>query len=179
MTSLITNGIRRNRRWLNVLMFPFSVLLWLDVASNRDSILHAIGKLGLAIPGYGTVNFILLVIALAWSFVGCFVATTTFKVDIELRPLLYFLFGISSIVAITSLVGIVFDNWFATHFFFGLAWEFLELFAATWISWIILFKPSRRNLFSGLLGSGLFGVLALIAVTSIALLICPRVTFRF
>jgi hypothetical protein len=92
---------------------------------------------------------------------------------------LYFLLGISLVVGVTSLVGIIFDNWFSIHFLFGLGWELLELFVAGWIGWIAFFKPSRRSRFYDLPASGLFGLLGLIIVTSIALLICPRVTFRF
>jgi hypothetical protein len=170
MPSQISNTIRRNRWWLNALMFLFSVLVWLDVSSNRNSILHAIGKLGFATHGYGSVNVILLTVALIWSF-GCyFIAAATCNVDIKIRPSLYFLFGISSLVTTSSLVTVIFDNWFSIHFLSAIAFEFLELLAAGWISWIIFFRPSHRNRFSDLLGSGLFGIFGLIAVTSVALL---------
>jgi hypothetical protein len=160
-------------------MFPFSVLVWLDVSLNRGSILHAIGKLGFAIRGYGTVNVMLLVGALTWSVGGFLVAAVTCDVDVRMRALLYFLLSISFVVAVTSLVGIIFDTWFSISFLLGLAWEFLELLIAGWISWTIFFKLSHRNQFSDLLGSGLLGIFGLIAVTSIGLLVCPRVAFRF
>ena len=178
MPSQISNIVHRNRKWLNGLMFPFSALVWLDVSSNRDSILHAIGKLGFAVPGYGTVNVILLVGALTWSLGGFFVTAMTCDVNVRITTSLYFLLGISFIVALTSLVGIIFDTWFSIHFLLGLAWELLELFVAGWISWAVFFEPSHRNRFSNLFGSGLFGVFGLIAITSIGLLVCPRVTFR-
>jgi hypothetical protein len=179
MPSKIWNVIHRNRRWLNGLMLPFSALVWLDVSSNRNNILHAIGKLGFAIRGYGTVNVILLVVALIWSLGGYLLVTTTCNVDIKIRSSLYFFLGISSVVAATGLVGVIFDSWFSTHFLLGSAFELLELLLSIWISWFIFFRPSHRNRFSDLLGSGLFGLFGLIAVTSVALLVFPRVGFRF
>ena len=179
MPSQISNRIRRNRWWLNALIFLFSMLVWLGVSSNRNSILHTIGKLGFSTHGNGTVNVILLAIALIWSF-GCyFIAATTCNVDIKIRPPLYFLFGISSLVATSSLIAVIFDNWFSIHFLSAIAFEFLELFAAGWISWIIFFRPGYRNRFSDLLGSSLFGIFGLIAVTSVTLLVFPGVGFRF
>jgi hypothetical protein len=142
MPSQISNTIRRNRWWVNALIFPFSVLVWLDVSSNRNSILHAIGKLGFATQGYGSVNFILLPVALIWS-LGCyFIAATICNVDIKIRPSLYFLFGISSLVTTSSLTAVIFDNWFSIHFLSAIAFEFLELLAAGWISWIIFSDPA-------------------------------------
>lgn len=177
--SQISNTIRRNQWWLNALIFLFSVLVWLGVSSNRNSILHTIGKLGFSTHGYGTVNVILLAVALTWSF-GCyFIAATTYNVDIKIRPSLYFLFGISSVAATSSLAAVIFDNWFSIHFLSAITFEILELLAAGWISWIVFFKPSHRNQFSDLLGSGLFGILGLIAVTSVTLWVFPRVGFRF
>jgi hypothetical protein len=179
MPSQIVNIVHRNRRWLNGVMLLLSALVWLDVSSNRNSILHAVGKLGFATAGYGTVNVILLVGALIWSAGGFLVAAMTCDVDVRTRTSLYFLLGASFVVALTSLVAVIFDTWFSIHFFFGIMLELLELVVAGWIGWAIFFRPSHRNLFSDLLGSGLFGVHGLIAVTSIGLLICPRMTFRF
>jgi len=45
--------IRGSRASLNGLMFLLSTLVWLSVSSNRNNILHAIGKLGFATHGYG------------------------------------------------------------------------------------------------------------------------------
>jgi len=140
--------------------------------------LHAIGKLGFAVSGYGTVNVILLSGALFWSVAAFLIAAKTYEVDLTISRALRFVLSSLLVVAATSLIGIVFDNWFSTHFLAGLALELLELFVAGCVSWIIFFRPLLRNRSSNILGGGLFGILGLIGTTSVGLLFFPRVTFR-
>jgi hypothetical protein len=160
-------------------MFLLSALFWLGVSSNRNNILHAIGKLGSATSGYGTVNLPLLLVALCWSIGGCLVAATIYDVDIKSKRLVYLFLGIVIVVAAMAALGIFFDERSSTSLFLALAIEPLELIVASLIGWIILFKPSNRIGLSGLVGGGLFGLFGLIFVTSAGLLICPRVSFRF
>ena len=165
--------------WFNGLMFLLSALVWLSVSSNRNNILHAIEKLGLDTKGYGTVNLPLLLIALCWSIGGCFAAAMTYDIDIKRKKLVYLFLGILVVAGVTAVVGILFDDLFSISLFPGLAVEISELITASLIGWIIFFEPSHRNGLSGLIGSGLFGLFGLIFVTSLGLLLCPRVSFRF
>ena len=177
--ALISRAIRGSRPWLNGLMFFLSALVWLSVSSNRNSILHAMGKLGLATKGYGTVNLPLLLIGLLWSIACCFVAATTYGIDIKRKQLVCLLLGILALVAVTAELGILFDYWFSISLFLALAVTIAEPILAGLIGWIIFFKPLERNGLSVLIGSGLFGLSGLIFVTSLGLLIFPRVSFRY
>jgi hypothetical protein len=176
---LMSRMIRARLMWLNGLMFLLSTLVWLSVSSNRNSIIHAIGKLGLTTKGYGTVNLPLLLVALCWSIGGCFLAAMTCGIDLKRKRLVYLFLGILVVVAVTSVVGTLFDDLFSRSLFLALAVEPSELILASLIAWVILFKPSARNGLSSAIGSSLFGLFGLIFVTSLCLLIWPRVSFRF
>jgi hypothetical protein len=175
----IFRAIRGSRPWLNGLMFFLSALVWLSVSSNRNSILHAMGKLGLATKGYGTVNLPLLLIGISWSIGGCFIAAKTYGVDLKRKQLAYLFLSILALVAVTAVLGILFDNWFSISLFLGLAVEVLEMILASLIGWIVLFEPTKRKGLSEVIGSASFGLFGLIFVTSLGLLIFPRVSFRF
>jgi hypothetical protein len=160
-------------------MFLLSALVWLSVSSNRNSILHAIGKLGIAAKGYGTVNLTLLLFGLLWSIGGCFVGATTYGIDIKRKQLVFLFLGNMALVVLTSVLGILFDYWFSVSLSLAVAVEISEVALAALIGWVALFKPSKRNGLSDLIGSGLFGLFGLIFVTSVGLLIFPRVSFRY
>jgi hypothetical protein len=160
-------------------MLLLSALIWLSVSSNRNSILHAIGKLGIAAKGYGTVNLPLLLVGILWSIACCFVAAASYGIDLKRKQLVYLFFGILALVAVTALLGILFDYWFSISLFLALAVETLVPALAALIGWIVLFKPSKQNGFSSVVGSGLIGLCGLIFVTSLGLLVFPRVSFRF
>lgn len=179
MITPVSRTFHRGRAWLNGLMFLLSALVWLSVSSNRNSILHAIGKLGISTKGYGTVNLELLLVGLFWSIGGCFVAAMTCGVEIRRRQLAHLFLGILAVVAATATLGILFDNTFALSLFLGLVVEIVELILASLIGWIVFFKPSKLKGLSDLIGSGLFGLFGLIFVTSLGLLIFPHVSFRF
>src|SRR5579863_8393223 len=164
---LISRAILGSRNWLNGLMFPLSALVWLGVSSNRNSILHAIGKLGIAAKGYGTVNLTLLLVGLLWSIGGCFIAATTYGIELKKKQLVYLLLGILALVASTAMLGILFDYWFSVSLFFALTVEISEPALAALIGWVVFFKPSKRYGLSDLIGSGLFGLFGLIFVTSL------------
>jgi hypothetical protein len=175
--ALIFRAIRGSRPWLNGLMFFLSALVWLSVSSNRNSILHAMGKLGLATKGYGTVNLPLLLVGLLWSIAGCFVAATTYGIDLKRKQLVYLFLGILVLVALTAVLGVLFDYWFSVSLSLALAVEISEPALAALIGWVVLFKPSKG--LSDFIGSALFGLLGLIFVTSLGLLVFPRVSFRY
>jgi hypothetical protein len=176
---LVSGTFRRSRMWSNGLMLLLSALVWLSVSSNRNNILHAIGKLGIATKGYGTVNLPLLLVALFWSIGGCLVAAMTCDIDLNGKRLLHLLLGILVVAVVTAVVGILFDDWFSISLFLGLGAEITEVVVASLVGWIVLFKPSNQNGLRGLIGGSLFGLFGLIFVTSLGLLICPRVSFRF
>lgn len=179
MTQRVANLIRRHGGWLNSLMFLSSAVIWLEVSSNRNNILHAIGKLGLTANGYGTVNIVWLFVGLSWSIGGCFVAKMAYDLGLKAKPALLFFLGILILVVTSATTAVVFDFWFSISLMLGLAWEFLELAIASLVAWIVLFKPSHRDRLSDLVGSVLFGMLGLIACTCLALLAFPRISFRF
>jgi hypothetical protein len=179
MVTVISRTIRGSRPWLNSLMFLLSAFVWLTVSSDRNSILHAMGKLGLATRRYGTINLPLLLVGIFWS-IGCFfVATTTYGIGLKRRQLAQLFLGILALLSVTAALGILFDYWFSISLFLALAVEILEPILAGLIGRIIFFKSPERNGLSVLIGSGLFGLSGLIFVTSLGLLICPRVFFRF
>ena len=177
--ALASIASRRGRSWLNGLMLLLSALIWLNVSSNRNSILHAIGKLGPAIKGYGSVNLMLLLVGLLWSAGGCFVATMTYGINLKTKQVVFLLLGILALVALTALLGILFDDWFSVSLSLALALEVAEPAMAAFIGWLVLFKLSNRNGLSDLAGSASFGLFGLIFVTSLGLLIFPRVSFRY
>jgi len=100
MAVLVFKAIRGSRAWLNGSMFLLSIFVWLSVSSNRNNILHAIGKLGIATKGYGSVNLRLLLIALCWSVVGCFVAAITYDVNVRIKRLAYLFLGVLVLVGV-------------------------------------------------------------------------------
>jgi hypothetical protein len=175
----ISRAMLVSRNWLKGLMFLLLALVWLSVSSNRNSILHAIGKLGIAAKGYGTVNLTLLLVGLFCSIGGCFVAATTYGIDLRTKQAVYLLFGILALVVLMAGLGILFDYWFSLSLFLALAMEILEPALATLISWFVFFQPSNRNGLSDLVGSASFGLFGLIFVTSLGQLIFPRVSFRY
>jgi hypothetical protein len=175
----VSGTFKRNRTWLNGLMLVLSVIVWLAVSSNRNSVLHAIGKLGLTTKGYGTVNLPLLIVALAGSIGAFSIASKTFAIDVKRKQLFRLVLGIVILSAATALIGMLFDDWFSVSLFLALAVELSELIVAGLIGWIVLFRPSNETGWLGIVGSFLFGLFGLIFVTSIGLLICPRVSFRF
>jgi hypothetical protein len=179
MAMQISRTIRASRKWLIALMLLLSALVWLSVSSNRNNILHTIGKLGPATRGYGTVNLPFLLMAVCWSMGGCLIAAIIYDIDIKSKRLVYLFLGMVVVAAAMAALGIFFDERFSTSLFPALAMEPLELIVASLIGWIFLFKPSDRNGLSDLVGSVLFGLFGLIFVTSLGLLICPRVSFRF
>jgi drug/metabolite transporter (DMT)-like permease len=156
-----------------------STLVWLGISSNRNSVLHTIGKLGINTNGYGTVNLRLLLVGLLWSIGGCFFAAATYGIGIKSKRLLYLFLCILGLVTVTAMFGILFDYRLSISLFLATAIEILEPVMAALIGWIVLFKPSRRSGLSDLVGSGLFGLFGLIFVTSLVLLAFPRVSFRF
>jgi hypothetical protein len=84
------------------------------------------GKLGLATKGYGTVNLPLLLVGLLWSIGACFVAATTYGIDLKRKQLVYLFLGNLALVAVTAVLGVLFDYWFSTSLFLALGVEISE-----------------------------------------------------
>jgi hypothetical protein len=178
MTMPMSGIVRGSRTWLSGLMFVLSAPIWLSVSSNRNNILHTIGKLGFATNGYGTVNLPLLLFALCWSVGGCFFAAIIYDIDLKRKSVITLLLDVAAVVAVTAAVGIFFDEWFSISLLSALLAEISGPIIAGLLGWNLLFKRSNQNVWSVIIGSSLFGLFALIFVTSLGLLICPRVSFR-
>lgn len=177
--SLVSKTIRLGGPWLNGLMLLFSLLLWLSVSSDRNSIVHAIGKFGIATKGYGTANLTKLIVGLLWPIGGCLFAATTYGIDVKRSQLVYLLLSILGVAVLMATLGALFDYWFSISLSLALVAEISEPALASLFGWLVLFGPSKRNELSDLVGSVLFGLLGLIFITSLGLLVFPRVSFRY
>lgn len=165
------------RNWVVYLtMLPLSAGVWLLVTSSWAIILHAVAKLGVATPKYGTVNLVLLIAALVWSFAGWIVLRNVVVLPRGAISLAYFVVGILIIFLTISAIAFYFDELLSQYALPAVLLELLELCLAIWISWIVFGNDSSSGL--TFLRSSLVGMLGLIVVTTLVLLIFPRVTFR-
>jgi hypothetical protein len=157
-------------------MSLLSLAVWFSITSSWAIILHAMAKLGIATPGYGTVNLMLVILALVWSIGGWMALRKVLALPLDVRTLANFWASIFAILFTISAIAFLFDEWLSQHMLPGALLEILELCSAIWIAWILVVR--RRNVGPDLLISTLFGLLGLIGSTAFVLAIFPRVAFR-
>jgi hypothetical protein len=170
--------IHQNGAWLNSLALLFSAVVWLAVSSSWAVNLHAVAKLGFGASAFGSVNILLLILGFVWPFAMYIFASITCRIFFKMQMVAYLVAFILFDVVAIGVIAVAYDSWFARYPILGLMLEMLELCIAGYIGWVIFFKPGHRSVASSLLGSFLFGILGLIAVTAFGLLIFPRTTFR-
>jgi hypothetical protein len=136
-------------------------------------------KLGPATPGYGSVNGILLALALSWSLGGFLLVDAGQNFRMKSTSLLYFLLGILIIVTSTAAVAFLADGWLSVNPAFGVALSLSQLMLGGLWSWLIFPIASRKGWFAMIPANAAVGLLGLNAVVAISLLFWPRVTLRF
>jgi hypothetical protein len=164
------------RNWIVGLMSLLSLAVWFSITSSWAIILHATAKLGVATPGYGTVNLTLVILALIWSIGGWMAIVRVLALPLDMKALANFWTSIFAILLTISAIAFLLDEWLSQRALPGMLLELIELCSAIWIAWILVVR--HRNVGPDLLISSLFGLLGLIGATAFVLAICPRVVFR-
>src|SRR5947209_3157460 len=166
------------RRWAIAPMALVSILTWLAVSSDRNGVLHAIGKLGIEAKGYGSVNLFVLAGALVWSFGSVAGVIRMYDVRPNARGASCLCLGALLLVAVTSGAGIFWDYQFSMWPIVAFSWQLFEMAAAAALSWIAFCRPANLQGLVGFCGSIVLGLSALAALTASLLLACPYVILR-
>jgi hypothetical protein len=175
MTSLASRVSTSRDAWLATSL-AITILVWFAVDSSWASALHALAKLGWSAAGFGTVNSLLLAVALVWCGIVFLVLRRTF--DLPARAAWRFATGIVVTFGGVSAIAVTGDAWLAEYPVLSIVLTLLQLGLAAWIGEVSLLAPKPMPLASRILGSALLGFWGLIAFGALGLLLFPRLALR-
>jgi hypothetical protein len=186
MSLTIVGNSNWKRIWLAAFLLGFSAGVWLAVESNWVSALNAVAKLGFGVRGFGGVTIKLLVAAFAWSIGLYFAFKMLLGVPVDLRSIPKFASGVIVDLLLVSLIGFVAESWLLAHDFLGMpvatllgvSLAVLKIGIAALIAKLSFFQRGRLLTEYCVLESFLLGLWGLIAVTTLALLLFPRLTIQ-
>jgi hypothetical protein len=186
MSLPIVGNSDLRRIWLAAFLLGLSTGVWLAVESNWVSALSAVAKLGFGARGFGGVTIKLLVAALAWSIGLYFAFKMLLDLPVDLRSIPKFASGVIVDLLLVSLIGFVAESWLLAHHFVGMpvatllgvSLAALKIGIAALIAKLSFFRRGWLLTEYSFLESLLLGLWGLIAVTTLALLLFPRLTIQ-